>query len=505
MNIIIRTDASCYIGSGHVMRCLVLANGLKEQGHNVSFASRLQYGDLVRLIESKGFNVYQLKQPEQWLVPKDDTDYSAWLQVSWHKDAQSLIECVDSVDLVIVDHYGINTEWEEYVQKRLNCKLFIIDDLIRSHHADLILDQTLMRSEKDYRLKNPRARVLAGCEFALVSPIFALYKDTVCKVDHNNLSPKILLSMGGVDQPNATYKVLQTLKQSQFPLPQVTVLLNSKAPHYHQVKRFSQQNNNWITHIDFIDNMAHLMAQHTIAIGAPGSTSWERACLGIPSIIIPLADNQKDITQSLVQAHAVIKVTLEDIPDKLPTAICELNSHWTKFHNASKSLCDGLGLTRVITQVEQLFNNADQVIKLRRAQAKDIKQVYQWQSHPKTREFALNPEVPSWTEHQKWMSEKLDNQCDFFYIIELSTKQQSVGVIRLENKHKNEYLISIFISPDFHSCGIAKQALCNLDSLHPKFEIHATVLPENLASQKLFVSANYQKISANTFIRPPII
>lgn len=501
----IRTDASSYIGSGHVMRCLVLAKGLKKKRHNVSFASRPQHGDMIDFIESKGFNVYQLEQPKQWLIPKSDADYSAWLQVSWLEDAQSLLECVDSIDLVIVDHYGINEEWEEYVQKQLNCKLFSIDDLSRTHHADLILDQTLMRTEKNYRIRNPNAKILAGCKFALLAPIFAVYRGMACNKIHNERSTRILLSMGGVDQPNATHKVLQTLKQSPLPHPQVTVLLNFKAPHYQQVKNFSLQNSDWVTHIDFIDDMARLMTKHTIAIGAPGSTSWERACIGIPSIIIPLAENQKDISQSLVQAQAAIKVVLEDIADKLPAAISELNVHWTKFHNASKSLCDGLGLKRVISQVEQLVNNADNTLKLRQAKTMDIEQVYEWQSHPKTRQFSLNSEVPSWTEHKKWMSKQLVNQCDFFYIIELLINKQAVGVIRLENIRVNEYLISIFISPAYHGRGIAKKALSSLDRLHPTFKINATVLPENIASQKLFAGADYQRSSANTFIRPPII
>ena len=462
-------------------------------------------GDLTDFIKSKGFDVYPLKQPKQWLVPKNDTDYSAWLQVSWQKDAKSLIECINSVDLVVVDHYGINKEWEEYVQKQLGCKLFVIDDLIRSHHADLILDQTLMRSETDYNLKNPDTQVLAGCDFALLAPTFASLKGISGIKNHRNLTTKILLSMGGVDQPNATNKVLQTLKASQSPPPQVTVLLKGNAPHYQQLKSFSQQNSDWVTHIDFTDNMAQLMTEHTIAIGAPGSTSWERACLGIPSIIIPLADNQEDISQSLVKAKAALKVVLEDIPTELPAAISELNSHWTSFHNASTELCDGLGLTRVLTQIEKQFNSTKQTIILRRAQAADIEQVYQWQSHPKTRQFALNPEVPSWYEHRQWMTKKLDNQLDYFYIIELLNDQQAVGVIRLDKLDQNEYLISIFISPAHYGRGIAKQALKSIDNDHPTIKVHATVLQENLASQKLFLSANYQRVSANTFIRPAII
>ena len=98
MNIVIRSDASLHIGSGHIMRCLVLAEKLKTQGHLVSFASRPQQGDLIQFVEKKGFHVYLLNKPKQWKTPKNSSDYAASLQVSWQDDAQSFIQQIEDVD-----------------------------------------------------------------------------------------------------------------------------------------------------------------------------------------------------------------------------------------------------------------------------------------------------------------------------------------------------------------------------------------------------------------------
>lgn len=135
----------------------------------------------------------------------------------------------------------------------------------------------------------------------------------------------------------------------------------------------------------------------------------------------------------------------------------------------------------------------------------DIELIYQWQCHPKTRKYALNPIAPEWDEHVQWMKNKLDNcEFDYFYIIEHSLTLDKVGVVRLDYRNEDEYVISIFIEPESYGKGIAISALNLIDQIHSKITISATVLPENIASQCLFRKANYKKIECNEFIRNPI-
>lgn len=529
MNIVIRTDASVHIGSGHVMRCLVLAQGLVRQGHQMSFVCRPQAGDLVAFIESKGFPVYKLVEPKIELIPESSADYVAWLQVPWQQDAQDLLTLVTNADLVIVDHYALNANWQQCIQQTLNCKIMVIDDLVRNHHADLILDQTLLRCSEEYQPAHDDTKVLTGCEFALLNPLFSYYREQVLTDDKLSLRPKLLLSMGGIDQPNATLQVLTALAAiPALARPFVTVLLGPRGPHYQQIQTFCQQHSDWITHLNFVDNMAELMLQHQVAIGAPGTTTWERACLGLPSIIIPLAENQRTISRNLVAVDAAYKVELEDIAQRLMLTYQRLLQNWSVLRENNLKLCDGLGLNRVLQVIENLDStvhldssahvNGTSCLQLRRAALTDIKPVFDWQCHPHTRQYALNKRVPSWSEHQTWMINKLSQHQDYFYIITisdtsftfsaLSHKQVrhgiSVGVVRLDRINTAEYLLSIFIDPAYYGQGIAKRALTYLDELHPNITIHAKVMMANTASQQLFNQANYQRLTAETFVRYPL-
>ncbi|XNH22170.1 UDP-2,4-diacetamido-2,4,6-trideoxy-beta-L-altropyranose hydrolase [Vibrio cyclitrophicus] len=289
MKIVFRADSSIHIGSGHIMRCLVLASMLKEHGHHVSFACRPQQGDLLDFVRNKGFEVKELIVPSEWSTPKSSADYEAWLQVPWKVDVDSFVSIFASVDLVVVDHYGINAEWEERCKTQLQCKVFAIDDLLRPHNADMILDQTLSRTPSEYDSPELETTVLTGCDFALLNPNFVKYRQQAIQSSLHKSKPRVLVSMGGIDQPNATLQVLHELLAISDDRPLVTVLLSPKAPNYGSVKEFCSENDDWVRHLDFVDNMAELMLQHDIAIGAPGTTSWERACLGSTEHYCPIS------------------------------------------------------------------------------------------------------------------------------------------------------------------------------------------------------------------------
>ena len=504
MNIIIRVDASIHIGSGHVMRCLVLANSLRDQGHEVSFASRPQQGDLIEFVRGKGFVVTELVTPTHWSKPQNSSDYAGWLQVTWQEDAESFIQEAPDVDLIIIDHYGINADWELLASNRLACKVFAIDDLLRKHHADMILDQTLLRKPASYTEVNANVVALTGCDFALLNPQFSARRLKAMKKSSPSLQVKILVSMGGIDQPNATLKTLKALSELIVNKPFITVLLSPNAPHYESVKQFCEKNTCWIRHITFVDDMAKLMLSHDVAIGAPGTTSWERACLGLPSIIVPLAENQKTISAQLVQASAAIKVSINEISTNLLTAYQTMMDNWHNMRLANFSICDGLGIFRVTQCINQLASNTLNTVILRPATQSNIKQVYDWQLLPETRKYALTQDIPTWDGHQKWMKAKLVVVSDFFYMIQSPMHKHNVGVLRLDKQVNGCYVVSIFIDPGYFGRGYAKTALKFVDLLHPNITIQATVLAENTASQHLFTAANYTQTAPDTFIRSPL-
>ncbi len=389
MKIIFRVDASHLIGSGHVMRCLAIAEGLDEKGYDILFACSPLEGDMREFIRTSGFKLITLSKPQKTIKPLHDADYESWLQKSTVEDAQDFITSVTSVDLVVTDHYAIGAEWHELVVSALNCYLFAIDDLGRCHKADLVLDQTLGRSEKDYT--QPNTRILIGSEYALLRSDFGRKREAAFSRRLSNTPLKLLVSMGGVDAPNATCKVLETLSD-QFNA-EITVLLSKKSPNFQEVKALCSMQSN-MRHQEFVHDMASLMLEHDFAIGAPGTSSWERACLGLPNIVIPIAKNQKFICEQLVKHKAAVHLDIRDIKSKLHGACQQVLQNWSQYKEANLSLCDGRGARRVIFEIEQLLKKNHDGISLRYASQDDSAIVYNWQTHPDTRRYALNPDFP---------------------------------------------------------------------------------------------------------------
>ncbi|XNH22169.1 GNAT family N-acetyltransferase [Vibrio cyclitrophicus] len=227
--------------------------------------------------------------------------------------------------------------------------------------------------------------------------------------------------------------------------------------------------------------------------------------MDLPNIIVPLADNQKMVTEQLVKVNAAIQVNLSDIGNNLRSAYQTVLSEWASFHSANLNLCDGLGVFRVTQCINSLFDEQQNSILLRPATHTNIRQVYDWQILPETRKYALTPDVPKLEDHKNWMKAKLDVTSDYFYMIESLSTGTNIGVVRLDKQANDEYLISIFIQPECFGKGYAKQALTNVDLLHPDITIHATVMEANSASQYLFRSANYDQTSTSSFIRYPLI
>ena len=349
-SIFFRVDASVFIGSGHVMRCLVLAKQLSSFGYKVVFATKPQKGDFLHYISQQGFKVLELNKSKKVITPSFSDDYSAWLQGAWEDDANDFILKTKSADLIIVDHYSLDACWEREVSNKLHCEVIVVDDLVREHCADLIIDQTYGRQPEEYALKNPKSIILAGSEFALISPEFKGIRDKLNKESTIKKYKNILVSMGAIDSPNVTIKVLEKLAEIKSKELNVTVLLGEKSPHYKKIKEFCFNRDNF-THISFSDGMADLMSTQHIAIGAPGSTTWERACVGRPSILIPIADNQNDIVKNVSQTGAVCLLNIDDIEDNFHDKLDLIFNNWDRFHLANLKLCDGQGSTRVCQHI----------------------------------------------------------------------------------------------------------------------------------------------------------
>ncbi|MCW7752394.1 UDP-2,4-diacetamido-2,4,6-trideoxy-beta-L-altropyranose hydrolase [Desulfobotulus sp. H1] len=306
-HIVFRTDASVEIGTGHVMRCLTLASALKARGADCYFLCKDHTGHLMDKIHALGFPVFPLVMEEQ--NPKTaDSVHGHWLGGSWKADATQCHSFLKKIQphWVVVDHYGLDIRWEKEIRPCTG-KIFVLDDLAdRCHDCDILLDSGRKPKSQDYQdLVPPHCILLLGTDHLLLRDEFIRMRPESLKRRIHTTLRRILITMGGMDMGNATGRILNTLRSLPFIKElEVDIVLGSKAPHLETVR---QQLDSFPCsvqmHID-TPSMAELMAQNDLAIGATGSTAWEFCCMGLPSILFFLAENQKTIANHLKQHEA---------------------------------------------------------------------------------------------------------------------------------------------------------------------------------------------------------
>ena len=357
MKIFIRTDASTIIGTGHLYRCITLANGLSDRGREVIFLTRTSEKNLLKKIQNNGHKYCLLKSDMNLSDKKMDSrlPHSKWLQVSQEQD---YMECISkmqhlSPDWVVVDHYGIDREWEvkasEYFKRS---RMLVIDDLAdREHECDLLLDQTLGRTHKDYSKK-----VESPCEF-LLGPQYSLLRKEFKEWRKFSLSRRkkiqvnrVLVTLGGADQYNLTEEILKKLEKSEYTDGiTFTVIIGAANVWLNKILEFKMSSRlNIDIKID-IHNMAELMAKSDICIGAFGSTTWERCAMGLPTISIIMADNQTEIAHQVkikkicaVASPSEVILTFENLLANKNQALI------SEYSKNSEQICDGKGTERVV-------------------------------------------------------------------------------------------------------------------------------------------------------------
>jgi UDP-2,4-diacetamido-2,4,6-trideoxy-beta-L-altropyranose hydrolase len=362
MRIAFRADASSQIGTGHVMRCLTLADALRAQGAGCYFISREHTGHLLEVISQRGFCVTALPAglppPSNTFVSSDRAEesvHTSWLGCDWQADAQQTRTILATLqpDWLVVDHYALDQRWEIALQPHYQ-KLLVIDDLAdRPHRCDLLLDQNLGRQPQDYAgLVPAQCQVLTGPQYALLRPEFPALRPYSLQRRERPTLKHLFISMGGVDLPNATGQVLQALKACALPQDcRISVVMGQQAPWLQQVRK-QAQDMPWPTDVMVnITDMAQRMADSDLAIGAAGSTSWERCCLGLPTLMVVLADNQWPGARALQAVQAANLIGgVGEISTQLPLIVQALTQdlRLIQLSAAASAVTNGQGVDKTL-------------------------------------------------------------------------------------------------------------------------------------------------------------
>lgn len=491
MKIAFRVDASVQIGTGHMMRCLTLANELRGRGHTCRFVCRDLPGHLSQMIGDAGFELKLLPAPTaNFKVGDNDPDHAAWAGVPWKLDAEQTLAAVQDVDWLVVDHYAFDVCWQKAALCK-GAKLVVIDDLAdRAHAADLLLDQNLGRLSKDYYdLLPQKTERLIGPNYALLRPEFAALRETALagRAERGNTVKTVLVSMGGVDPDNATGAVLSVLG-AQLEL-RVTVVMGANAPALDLIQAQAAASSGRVEVIVNTSDMAGLMAKADLAIGAAGGTSWERCTLGLPTLVAVLAENQAEAAVALSTAGAAIEIGSPQSPE-FPAKLAGILKHTQVYANlkafsqSAASVTDGRGVTRVADALEY-------PLVLRRATMDDAEAIWHWRRALPVTHFRIQSTL-SLREHLLWFLGALGDTRRHLYV----AGDPSIAHLRLDLDDTRHATVSIILAPEARGKGLGLRLLSLLASAGRAAglsELVAEVHSANTASIALFRAGGYEE------------
>jgi UDP-2,4-diacetamido-2,4,6-trideoxy-beta-L-altropyranose hydrolase len=339
VRVLFRADASIALGTGHVMRCLALADALKARGAECTFICTPAKGNLLDLIESRGHMGHALGAPQ-----------SAQPAADWTVDADlSRTQARElGPDWLVVDHYRLGAEWEGSLRSSVG-KILAIDDIGRPHSCDALLDQNLETAVHDrYKSAVGGRMLLLGPSFALLRPEFATLRPRSLARRSGTLE-RILVSMGGSDPDNETSKALAGLAILGRSDWIVDVVIGGQNPNAPEVEQACRKLADARIHVQ-TSKMAELMLSADFAVNAGGSTTWERCCLGLPAIATIVSDDQVAIIEAGAKAGAHIPLGRSNrlMPADYAEAIAALTPECLRAMSKSAAeICDGLGADRV--------------------------------------------------------------------------------------------------------------------------------------------------------------
>lgn len=469
MRALFRCDASVGVGIGHVMRCLAFADTLRWAGWSCAFATGPETIRAVPALASSGVA----------MRPAED----------------ARLDVADAT-LMVVDHYGLDAGFERQARAQ-GATVVVFDDLAdRPHDCAILVDPTPGRPADDYRDRVPGScRLMLGPKHAILHERWlARRPDALARLAQPRPVERIVVSMGGTDPRDATSRVLAALAQAKLGV-HVDVILGAGAP---QLARIAGMVGPGVTlHVDPPDPAA-IAATADLAIGAPGTSSFERAALGLPAILIPLADNQRFVAAAFAAGGAAEIVPAESLDDPAglaarTAALAVDAGRRIAMSRKAAALTDGRGSLRLLAAVAgDEPSKGGAPVRLRLAETEDEAWLLDLQRQETTRRHARNPAVPGPTEHAAWFAGILNDPARLLALAEVDGV--AVGMVRLDRlaEEAASFEVSIAIESRRHGEGIGRAALALVRRLAPGVDLVATVMPGNRPSLALFASAGYR-------------
>jgi len=467
MKVSIITEGFQKTGYGHITRCLSLYQAFEERNIIPTFYIN---GDenSERFVESANHKI-----------------------IDWLSHPTKLLTEIKNSDVLIIDSYLAGKEYYETFSKLCGLSLFIDDNLRIDYPSGIILNGTINSETFPYQKKS-------GCEYLLGAKYIPIRKEFWNPVPRKikQAISTLLITYGGQDIRNLSIPTLKALQEYYSGQKYIVVIGNGSSQHK-EFDKIKSENTNIYYSID-ASQMKELMLSCDIAITAAGQTLYELAATGTPMIAVVAADNQKNNILEWKKSGALLDTIFHSDHNYLKKIIDQIESMKSvslrkKLSAIGKDKVDGQGSRRVINY---LINQScgDKSYYIRNAVPNDSKIIFELSNDPSVRTQSLNQNQIEWEDHQKWFSQKLnDNNYVFFLIFDKN--DNFIGQVKFELKNETA-VVSISLTADFRGIGLSKKILIDttarIFSSYNIKNIIAYIRPENTASIRGFKSAGFE-------------
>lgn len=474
-DLLIRADGSARIGSGHVMRCLAVAQGWQRSGGRAVFVQAESTPSLENRLRASGMEVLHLDVARG---STQDAEQTAGLALE--RDAA----------WVVADGYCFGAGWQRAI-KDAGLRLLLWDDYGHAEYysADLVLNQNFHATAEMYSRREPYTRLLLGPRYAQIRGEFIEWRGW--KREIPAVARKVLVTMGGADPDNVTGKVVQAL--ASLPNVEAVVVAGGNNPNIEALRSAAAPLSSSVRLVVDAQNMPELMAWADIAVSAGGSTCLELAFMGLPSMVIALNDEQLEIAVALNRSGVGVnlgeyrKLGVERLATALESILNDLALR-EQMNERGRQLVDGMGAYRVITRLCAVW------FTLRRAVTQDCRLIWEWANDSEARAASFSSDPIQWESHECWYSAKLrDQSCRFYVGVDPDGK--AIGQIRFDMTGL-EGVISISLAPHSRGKGLGPALLVHgveqFFAQSNAHTVHAYIKIDNSASVIAFEKADFK-------------
>jgi UDP-2,4-diacetamido-2,4,6-trideoxy-beta-L-altropyranose hydrolase len=477
--ILIRADASVEIGTGHVMRCLALAQAWQDAGGEAVFAMAESTPAVDQKLQAQGFEIARVGADPG---SAEDAENLVALGQRWQPQ------------WLILDSYRFGRQYQRAVRS-FPFKLLLVDDMggCERYDADIVLNQNLHAAAEMYSHRAPRTRLLLGTGYAMLRREFVAAREWHRKVP--TLARKVLVTTGGSDPLNLASRIVQAVELLSHELLEVRVVVGGSSPHFQSVEACAMRSGKNIRLEVNPGDMSNLMMWADVAVSAAGSTCWEICMLGLSAIVIETAENQRPLAVELSRRNIASHLPLESassegIAHSLDSLIRSKERRAQMSRNG-RQLVDGLGAGRVVSAMRA------PEINLRRITHDDCHLLWEWANDADVRQASFSPDPIPWETHVAWFAERVRDNQSLIFIAE-DREGRPFGQIRFDIRPDGDCEVDVSVAKFMRGRGFASEliarAVQNAFRERRCARVHARVKPANVASLKAFEKADFKRI-----------